>query len=241
MVTGAQQGIGNAIARSFAAEGAAVVVNYLNDRDAAETTVKYISGNGGRAKAVQGDVRDPQGIEKMMTAADDLGGISILVNNAGIFPRVEFLKTTQADWDLVHEINLKAGFFCAQAAAQRMIASNRNGAIISISSVSAYDGPPLGVHYAASKGGIISMTRAIAMALASHAIRVNAIAPGLTDTAQPRDGNSEPEIAHLAAQLPLGRIIQPEDIAAAAVFLASEDSCQMTGQVMHINGGELLH
>jgi len=241
VVTGAQQGIGKSIAQSFAAEGAAVVINYLDDRAAADATVASIIDNGGRATAVQGDVTSPADINKMMAAAEELGGISILVNNAGIFPRVAFLDATQTDWDRVHDINLKAGFFCAQAAARCLVAANRSGAIVNISSVSAYDGPPFGVHYAASKGGIISMTRAAAMALAGHGIRVNAIAPGLTDTAQPRDGNSESELSEIAAQLPLGRIIQPVDIAAAAVFLASDESRQMTGQVVHVNGGGLLH
>ena len=240
MVTGAQQGIGNAIARRFAAEGAAVVINYLNDQNSAEATVKHIRGNGGLAKAIQGDITNPEDINDLMAAADDLGGISILVNNAGIFPRVEFLQASRADWDRVQDVNLKAGFFCTQAAAQHMIAAGRGGAIINLSSASAYRGPPLGVHYAASKGGIISMTRAAAMALAGHAIRVNAIAPGLTDTAQPRGGNSESEIAEIAAKIPLGGIVQPEDIADAAVFLASEEARQMTGQVMHVNGGDLL-
>ena len=211
VVTGAQQGIGNAIARRFAAEGAAVVINYLDDQNSAEATMEHIRGNGGLAKAIQGDITDPEDINDLMAAADDLGGISILVNNAGI-----------------------------QAAARQMIAAGRGGAIINLTSASAYRGPPLGVHYAASKGGIISMTRATAMALAGHAIRVNAIAPGLTDTAQPRGGNSESEIAEMAAKIPLGGIVQPEDIADAAVFLASEESRQMTGQVMHVNGGDLL-
>jgi 3-oxoacyl-[acyl-carrier protein] reductase len=240
VVTGAQQGIGKAIAQGLAAEGAAIVVNYLDDRAAAEAIVEAIVKTGGHATAVAGNVGEPADIESMMAAADDLGGIDILVNNAGIFPRVEFLAMTPADWDNVHNINLKAGFFCAQAAARRMVAASCRGAIVNIASVSAYDGPPLGVHYAASKAGVIGMTRAAAMALAGHNIRVNAIAPGLTDTAQPRDGGSEAEIAALAAQMPLGRIIQPEEIAAAALFLASDDSRQMTGQVMHVNGGQFL-
>ncbi|HJM92834.1 MAG TPA: SDR family oxidoreductase, partial [Alphaproteobacteria bacterium] len=179
-------------------------------------------------------------VERMMAAADEFGGINILVNNAGIFPRIEFLEMTEADWDRVHDVNLKAGFFCAQSAARRMIAAGRGGAILNIASVAAYSGPPLGIHYAASKGGVIGMSRALAMALASQEIRVNAIAPGLTDTAQPRDGNSEAEIAATAAKLPLGRIIQPAEIAAAAVFLCSDESAQMTGQVMHINGGQMF-
>ncbi len=240
LVTGAQQGIGRAIAAAFAAEGAAVAINYLDDAGAAEALVREIERSGGRAAAVAGDVRDADARSNMIAAADALGGIDILVNNAGVFPRVEMLTMSEADWDLVQDINLKAGFFCAQAAAKRMIAHGRGGAIVNIASVAAHSGPPLGVHYAASKGGVVGLTRAAAMALAPHRIRVNAIAPGLTDTAQPRGGASEDEIAATAAKLPLGQLIEPSDIAAAAVFLASDQSRQMTGQLLHVNGGQLL-
>jgi len=239
LVTGAQQGIGKAIAVAFGREGAHVVVNYLDDDAAAQAVAEEIEGFGVTALPVRGDVTRSADVEAMMAAADALGGLEILVNNAGIFPRVEFLTMTEDDWDRVHAVNLKAVCFCAQAGARRMVAQG-GGAIINIASSSAYNGPPLGVHYAASKAGIVGMTRAIAMALAPHHVRANVIAPGLTDTAQPRDGGSEEEIAELAARLPLGRIIEPGEIADAAVFLASPESRQMTGQTMHVNGGQLL-
>jgi NAD(P)-dependent dehydrogenase (short-subunit alcohol dehydrogenase family) len=170
----------------------------------------------------------------------EFGGIDILVNNAGVFPRVDFLTMTEADWDFVHDVNLKGGVFCAQAAAQAMVAANRPGAIVNITSGAAFRGSPRGVHYVASKGGVVSMTRQMALELAPHRIRVNAIAPGLTDTAQPRYGSSEEEIAATAAANPLGRIAQPEDIASAAVFLASDAARFVTGHTLHVNGGSYL-
>jgi 3-oxoacyl-[acyl-carrier protein] reductase len=239
LVTGAQQGIGKAIAVAFGREGAHVVVNYLDDETAAQAVVAEIEGFGVNAQPIRGDVTRAGDVEAMMAAADRLGGLDILVNNAGIFPRVAFLDLTEDDWDRVLTVNLKAVFFCAQAGARRMVARG-GGAIINIASSAAYSGPPLGVHYAASKAGIVGMTRAAAMALAPHGVRVNAIAPGLTDTAQPRDGGSEEEVAALARNLPLGRIIEPAEIADAAVFLAAPESRQMTGQTMHVNGGQLL-
>lgn len=237
LVTGAQQGIGRAAALALAAAGANVVVNYLDDENAAAAIVAEIQGLGRHASAVRGSVAESQDIAAMMAAAESFGGIDILVNNAGIFPRVEFLAMTGEDWQRVIDTNLKGGFFCMQEAARAMIAKGRGGAIVNISSSAAFTGPPLGVHYAASKSGVIGMTRAAASALAAHDIRVNAIAPGLTDTAQPRDGMSEEEIAAAARATPLGRLSQPEDIANTVVFLASEDSRQITGQLIHVNAG----
>jgi 3-oxoacyl-[acyl-carrier protein] reductase len=120
-----------------------------------------------------------------------------------------------------------------------MIAGSRRGSIINISS-RAISGSPLGVHYSASKAGVVGMTRSMALALAPHMIRVNAIAPGLTDTAQPRYGHSEAELAEMGRAVPLGRMAQPDDIAAVAVFLASDDARYVTGQTVHVNGGAYL-
>ncbi len=171
------------------------------------------------------------------TTVAAFGKIDILVNNAGVFPRVAFLEMTDRDWDFVHSINLKAGFFCAQSAARSMIERSARGTIINLASSAIYGASPRGVHYSASKGGVVSMTRAMALELAPFRIRVNAIAPGLTDTAQPRYGMTEAELAERAAAMPLGRMGQPDDIANVAVFLASEKSAFMTGQTVHANGG----
>src|SRR5881296_497015 len=134
---------------------------------------------------------------------DELGGIDVLVNNAGVYPRVPLLEMRESDWDLVLDVNLKGGFFCAQAAARAMVAGRRRGSVINMAS-QAIRGAVRGVHYSASKGGVVAMTRAMALELAPHRIRVNAIAPGLTDTAQPRYGNSEEELAAMARAVPLG-------------------------------------
>ena len=240
LVTGAQRGIGKATAEALAEEGATVVVNFLDDETAANELVEDIVSRGGKAIAAQGDVTKKSQVDAIVDMADEFGGIDILVNNAGVFPRKELFEISSEDWDYVHNINLKACFFCAQAAAAKMVQSNKNGSIVNIASISAYDGPALGIHYAASKGGLISMTKALAMSLSKSSIRVNAIAPGLTDTAQPRDGHSEAEIIEMGNSLPLGRIIQPFEVAQSVLFLVSNDASQITGQVLHINGGTLI-
>jgi NAD(P)-dependent dehydrogenase (short-subunit alcohol dehydrogenase family) len=241
LVTGAQQGIGRAMAVEFAAAGADIAVNWLDDEAAAQEVAASVRAKGRRAALVRADIGDGAQIREMIPETERaLGPVDILVNNAGVFPRVPFLELTERDWDFVLGVNLKGSFLCAQAVARSMVATGRAGSIISLSSGAAYRGSPRGVHYCASKGGIVSMTREMALELAPHRIRVNAIAPGLTDTAQPRYGSSEEEIAATAAVIPLGRIAQPEDIAHAALLLASEEAGFITGQVWHVNGGGYL-
>jgi 3-oxoacyl-[acyl-carrier protein] reductase len=241
LVTGAQQGIGRAIALALARDGADVGVNYLDDRAAAERVAGEVRATGRRACLIQGDVARVKDADAMVDAvAQQLGAPGILVNNAGVFPRVEFLAMTEAEWDHVLDVNLKGSFLCAQAVARRLAEGGRGGAIVNIASV-AMRGTPLGVHYSASKAGVMGLTRAMALALAPHRIRVNAIAPGLTDTAQPRHGNTEAELVEMGRQIPLeGRIARPEEIARVAVFLASEEAGWVTGQTIHVNGGAFM-
>ena len=240
LVTGAQQGIGAAAARAFAAAGHDVAVNWLDDRDAAEALAADIAAAGRRAVLVQGDVGTAASCAALVGAAiEGLGRLDVLVNNAGIFPRVNFLDMTEGEWDRVLGVNLKGSAFCAQAAARHMVAAGIRGVILNLSS-SSVRGAVLGVHYAATKTGVIGITRSMALALAPHGIRVNAIAPGLTDTAQPRYGNTEAELAVMAKAVPLGRMGRPEEIAGLMTYLASDGAAWITGQVYHINGGVYL-
>ncbi|HVB16958.1 MAG TPA: glucose 1-dehydrogenase [Stellaceae bacterium] len=241
LVTGAQEGIGRAMAVEFAAAGADVAVNWLDDEAAAARVADAVRASGCRALLVQADMAQLDQVRAMVAAAGQgLGPVDVLINNAGVFPRVPFLEMEERDWDYVLDVNLKGAFFCAQAVAQAMVAAGHAGSIINLTSGAAFRGSPRGVHYCASKGGVLSMTRQMALELAPYRIRVNAIAPGLTDTAQPRYGMSESELAASGAALPLGRVADPEEIARAAVFLASADAGFITGQCLHVNGGGYL-
>ena len=243
-VTGAQQGIGAAIAQSAAGEGANVVVNYLDDEAGARAVADDVAAAGAKAALVQGSVTDREAIRRIVEAGLELSGsrgLDGFVNNAGIFPRVSFLDLTDADWDAVHDVNLKGAFRCSQAAAKAMIDAGNGGSIVNLASVAAFRCSPNGVHYVASKAGVIGLTRATALDLAPHRIRVNAIAPGVTDTAQPRYGMSEEELAAAGTEVPLGRIATPGDVASLAVFLLSGESSHITGQTLQVNGGQFLY
>jgi NAD(P)-dependent dehydrogenase (short-subunit alcohol dehydrogenase family) len=242
LVTGAQQGIGAAIALALAGEGADVAINWLDNQADAEAVAKGVRERGRRAVLIKADVGKLPEIESMIAEAErQFGTIDILVNNAGVYPRVKFLEMRESDWDFLLGINLKGGFFAAQAVSRKLVAAGRPGAIINLSS-QAIRGAVRGVHYSASKGGVVSMTRAMALELAPHNIRVNAIAPGTTDTAQPRYGNTDAELIEMArTSIPLGgKLLTPDQIARTAVFLASDEASAVTGQVLHVNGGSYM-
>jgi NAD(P)-dependent dehydrogenase (short-subunit alcohol dehydrogenase family) len=240
LVTGAQQGIGRAIAVALARDGADVGINYLDNRKAAEAVATEVRALGRRTVLVPGDVSRRADVEAMVaTIGKELGAPDVVINNAGVFPRSTFLELQDSEWDLVLNVNLKGSFLAAQAGARAMVVAGKAGAIVNISS-SAVRGDPRGVHYSASKAGVIGLTRAMALALAPHRIRVNAIAPGTTDTAQPRYGNTEEQLAARLRETPFGRMAEPDEIARVAVFLATEEAAWVSGEVIHVNAGAYM-
>jgi len=240
LVTGAQQGIGAAAALALGRAGYDVLVNYLDDAPGAQAVCSELTALGCNARAVQADVRSDTDLMALADAGKNAGGVSVLVNNAAIFPRSGFLDMTLQEWDDVHGVNLRAVFRLSQLVARDMAAGGKGGSIVNITSGAAYRGSPRGAHYVSAKAGIIGLTRAMSQELAEHRIRVNSVAPGLTDTAQPRYGMTEEEIADAAEMVPLGRISTAVDIADSVAFLCSASAQQITGQVLHVNGGQYL-
>lgn len=241
LVTGAQQGIGKAIALAAARAGADVAVNYLDDEPAALRVCDEIAAMGRLAVCVQGDVSDvSKSRELVERASSGLDGLNLLVNNAGIFRTTPFLELTEETWDKTIAVNLKGVCFLSQAFARYFQSAHEtSGVIISIASI-VVQGWPEAAHYAASKGGLVSLTRTLAMELREMGIRANAVSPGLTDTAQPRGNWSEDVIAQMAKSSGAGRVASAEEIAEVVVFLLSSSARHINGQNIHVNGGALM-
>lgn len=237
LVTGASRGIGRAIAKALAAEGARVALVYRGGKEAAEAAVRDIAAAGGTAKAVQADVTDAAAALRCVEqVVADWGRLDVLVNNAGIVRDTLFVRMTADDWDSVLATNLGGAVNFCRAAAPQMAFKQRRGRIINVSSVAADHVNPGQTNYAASKGALNAFTRALAAELAGRNVLVNAIAPGFIET------DMSAAVRNKAGDLikkviPLRRIGQPEDVARVAVFLASDDSAYVTGQVLTVDGG----
>jgi len=236
IVTGGRRGIGRAIALRLAQEGADVAVCDLEEEDCLRVA-KEIEAMGRKALTVECNVSQRSEVETMVrSAVKAFGKLDILINNAARADFKPFLRLKDSDWEMVMESNLKGQFLCAQAAARAMI-KNHWGRIINIASISSGIGNafPLMSHYTASKGGVIGLTKALALELAPYDINVNAICPGAIDT-----GHIPEEMEkRMIARIPKGRLGRPEEVAGLAAFLASEDSEYMTGSAVVIDGGWL--
>ncbi len=241
LVTGASRGIGRAIALALAEQGAAVAVNANQSAEAAELVAAEIREGGGRAIVALADVSDGQAVARMVADTSAmLGPIDILVNNAAIDHAVAFEEITAEEWDRVLAVNLKGVFHCCQAVIGEM-KERRSGKIICISSVAGLRGSLFGnVHYAASKAGMHGFVMTLARQVAPYGINVNAIAPGPIETEMFRQNVSGERRQQVLAGVPLGVMGQPEDIAHAAVFLASDWARFITGAVLRVNGGSLM-
>jgi NAD(P)-dependent dehydrogenase (short-subunit alcohol dehydrogenase family) len=239
IVTGAAQGIGRAVALHVASPGVHLAVWDVK-RDGVEGTAKLCQEKGAAARAWTVDVGDADAIEAAVVAFERAWGKPDgLVNNAGIFPRARALDMKLAEWEEVLRVNLTGTFVTARAVAARMKDLGR-GAIVNTASGRALAGAANGAHYAASKGGIIALTKSLALDWAAYGIRVNCVIPGLTDTAQPRVEMGDNELYAAGARIPMGRIGRPEDIAAVVAFLLSDDAGYMTGQSVAANGGAIM-
>ena len=237
-ITGASRGIGAATAQLFAEQGARVVVNYREDREGAEQVSADIIAAGGQASIMQGDVGSEEDVRRMMAAAaDQWGPVRVLVHNASAIDRSNFLKATPDQFDLMFDANVRGPYLMSQLAAQQMIAAGVGGSIIHISTILARQTITNRTLYAATKGAVESLTRAMALDLAPHHIRVNAVAPGLIYTKALRDGISALGEENFIKFIPMNRFGDPREIASAVVFLASDAASYITGALIPVDGG----
>ena len=236
VVTGGSRGIGRAICLELARRGANVVFSYAGNTAAADKTLEELKALGVEARAIQGNVADPAAAKTLIdTAVKELGGIHILVNNAGITRDGLAMAMKEEDFDAVIETNLKGAFLCMKAAIRPMMKA-RYGRIVNLSSVVALRGNPGQVNYCASKAGLIGMTKSLAKEMGARGITVNAVAPGYISTDMTA---ALPDAARdaMLSTIPVGRAGSPEDVADAVAFLASEEAGYITGQVLSVDGG----
>ncbi|MCH8815104.1 MAG: SDR family oxidoreductase [Chloroflexi bacterium] len=236
-VTGAASGMGRAIARRFAAEGASVAVLDC-DREGAEETTKMIAEEGGKAILVPTDVTEESSVEAAVGATvKEFGGLDIFINNAGIVIMANVADTTVEDWDRVHNVNLRGTFLCCKYAVPQMI-DQGGGAIVNIASISSFVSIPMHAAYSASKAGLLGLTRDIAVSHGRDNIRANCVCPTSTDTPLIRKaGAGRGALKRMAKMHPLRRITEPEDIANACLFLASDEARCITGIALPVDAG----
>lgn len=241
IVTGAASGINRAIAIRFAEEGAAVVIVDIDAAGAAETA-SLVSATGARVLSVNADVRRRDEIDAMIhTTLTEFGCIDILVNGAGIESLIPFVDLTEAEWSRVLDVNLTGAFQCGQAVARAMISAGRGGKIVNIASINSTIAMRNQAHYAASKGGLLMLTKAMAVELAQHGINVNAVGPGVIETPLTAGSLADPSRREfLRSRIPLKRFGQPRDVAHETVFLSSEASDYITGTILFVDGGWLI-
>jgi NAD(P)-dependent dehydrogenase (short-subunit alcohol dehydrogenase family) len=241
LVTGASSGIGAGIALRFAEAGAAVTVNYLHNAEGARQVLDQIAIFGRKAVAFQADVGDRRDVEALIAGTiEHLGGLDVVVNNAGIYPVSSLLEMKDSEWDEVLEENLRSVHLCTQVGARHMIRRGQGGAIVNIASINAENPGAMMSHYDASKAAIIAYTRSAAQELGGHGIRVNAVSPGVIwrsgIEAEWPDG-----VERYLAAAPLGRLGRPDDVADACLFLASPAARWITGVNLTVDGGVLTH
>jgi len=243
LVTGSSRSIGRGIALGLAREGADVVVHYRNDRGAAERTAAEVRAHGGRAAVVRGDTAVAADVEGLVReAVEALGGIDLLVNNAGILKRTPFLEVAESEWDAILDTNLKGYFLVGQAVARQMVSRNVEGAIVNISSAGQLAAAPNLTHYCVAKAGVEMLTKQMALELAPHRIRVNAVCPGLIETDLNRRDIANPEFRERRlARIPLKTIGVPEDVVGAVIFLAAGSEARLvTGASVFVDGGQTI-
>jgi len=241
IVTGGGSGIGRGIALCLAQEGVRVIVTDLR-RLYAEETAAQIEEVGGEAIAVQADVSSRSQVNAMVSRTlEHWGQVDILVNSAGVSGEVPFLEMDEAEWDRVLSVNLKGAFLCGQAVARAMVQAGSRGKIVNVTSVNAKVARTGLSHYCASKGGLHMLTKVMALELAPHRINVNAVAPGFIETPLTASSVEDPVVLQdIMSHLPWGRVGQPEDVASAVLFLASEGADFITGTALSVDGGWLI-
>ncbi|HBG1572762.1 TPA: SDR family oxidoreductase [Clostridioides difficile] len=239
LITGGARGIGKAMSKAFAKEGYNVLVNFNKSENEAKELYTILNEKNFSVKLFKADISNREDVEDMVDyCIKEFGGLDVLVNNAGVSQDKLFTDITDEDWDNMMNINLKGSFYCSQVALKYMM-SEKKGNIINISSIWGISGASCEVHYSITKAGIIGMTKALAKEVGPSNIRVNSIAPGVINTDM-LSGYNEEDIDALVEETPLMRLGTPEDIANCAIFLASDKSNFITGQVISPNGGFVI-